>query len=116
MTNIGFYSDEKCTQSLIHFSFEDQYIEVVDVGGLIKVKNVVPIGNTVSKDIYIRNESGYDIGISNILVPDNQLQVKIFENGYLIPNAVFKVNITFTPTKREGIKGNITVAYYEIYK
>lgn len=99
---VTFYEDEKCTKRLSRFTLEESYIEDM-FGGVIS--NVVEVGTTVEKVIYIKNEEADTVVIKDIS-SESPFMSLVPENVVLEPGQVTALRVTFSPTKEEIEKLN----------
>lgn len=119
LATLGFYEDAGCTIPLQIVMFKEHSVSYLDVDGVKKLFNVVPIGEIAHTDLYIRNESSIDVAINKVSCTDPEVKLTVSSTGYLRPSNVMILHVVYSPKKQpekgKNITGQIIINYHEIY-
>lgn len=120
INDLKIYADAECTQ-VVSTIVWNNFIKIKLADGTEKtIPNCARGGDKATATVWIKNDSPYDYGITEISFSDDRVQVLLSES-WVYPQRPTRITLTFSvprnPTKADIIKaGTIKVQGYYIYK
>lgn len=117
---INFYADQECTKPISNISWNSS-IKIKLADGTEQIlPNTARGGDSAIAVIWVKNETEFDYGITEISFSDSRVQV-LFSSSWVYPNRPTQISIVFhvpaVPTKSDIVEaGTVIVHGYFIYK
>lgn len=118
--NLRIFADAECTQEISTIGWSNS-IKIKLADGTEKIlPNTARGGDTATTIVWIRNDSPFDYGITEISFDDPRIQL-LLSSPWVYPSRPTQLSIIFpvpaVPTKDDIIKaGKINIIGYYIYK
>lgn len=117
--SIKLYADFQCKQPINTIEWDNRIIITLVDGSEEMLPNTAEAGGTATAIAYLRNETRFRFGITNISFPDKRLKIEI-GNKWLMPGLSTKIVVSFKVPKEitpdDVIKpNNIIIDGYYIY-